>query len=157
MNVQESMSRFVVCLTPEDDLNEAHSLMKALNCRHLPVIRERKLIGMVSDRDILLHGTPNNDSVLGVDLPNLNVTEIMSRNVLTVYRDCQVGFAVDLLIANKIDALPVTGDEGEVIGIVTTTDLLTLLRNQGPQASEKKMPWTFQVGNRQDIVNTAFL
>ena len=147
MEVKDSMSRFVVCLNPQDSLAEAYDLMDSLHCRHLPIIENRKLVGIVSDRDILLNVTAHQDKLI---FPDCSVKEIMTKDVVTVYKDCEVGHAVDLMLTHKIDALPVTGDEGQLVGIVTSSDLLELLRHQGPGATEKKLPWTWNLQDHQE-------
>lgn len=141
MKVQESMSKFVISLEVEDTLLEAHMIMKELNCRHLPIVTRRKLIGILSDRDVLKYGNLKNENLI---FPKGNVTHFMSTDVVSVYKDCQVAHAVDLMLSHKIDCLPITGDDGELVGIVTSTDLLELLKFKDHEP-ERVLPYEWNI------------
>ena len=79
------------------------------------------LVGILSARDVL--------SAMARGRSSLPVAEFMTRRVVTVSAETSAREAVDLLVDNRFGALPVVGDEGELIGIVTETDFLLVSRD----------------------------
>lgn len=111
------------------------AVLALLNCgaRHLPVLKDGVLMGVVSDRD-LRSGTPGLDEVLREPARLLNrlsrpVTELMSTHVLSMTPDDDLEDAVDLLIEHRVGALPVV-DPGShhLVGILSYVDALRALR-----------------------------
>jgi acetoin utilization protein AcuB len=106
---------------------QARQLMQERRVRHLPVIHDGKLVGMVTDRDIRLNlpSPATSLSVWEVNylLAHLTVGEIMTKVVITVGAQRDVVAAARLMLDHKIGALAVT-DEGSFVGIITETDLL---------------------------------
>lgn len=143
MRAASTMTRDVVCVPPELPLARAWALMQEMRVRHLPVVQHGKLVGMLSDRDVLLHAeTDERDHVIiGDDL----VGEAMRIEPLTCLRSTNVASLAQLMIDRKIDALPVVSevDRKHVIGLVTSTDLLWLLIDD----NEKVLPLDFTMHN----------
>ena len=129
MLVQDVMQSKVVTITPETTLPEAVRLARARGVRHLPVVEEGKLVGIVSDRDLKQAMASPATSLeiheLHYLLDRLNVAEIMTRGVITIGPMFPVEEAARLMVTEKISALPVT-DAGRLVGIVTETDVLGL-------------------------------
>ncbi len=127
MKASTTMTRDVVCVPPELPLRRAWGLMLELRIRHLPVVQGGALIGVLSDRDVLLRasadgrGTPQVDG--GV------VGEAMTLEPRTCHATTAVSQLAQAMIDDKIDALVVVDhdDRRKVIGLVTSTDLLWLL------------------------------
>jgi acetoin utilization protein AcuB len=84
MKVNESMTKFVVCLYPKDTLQVAHTLMNQLHCRHLPIINDGRLVGIVSDRDILLSASKTEEGFISV--PETPVEDVMIKMSWSVTR-----------------------------------------------------------------------
>src|SRR5206468_9410787 len=82
--------------------------------RRLPVMSERRLVGIVSDRDIRSASASHDRTP---------VAHIMTRNVVTVTSQTRVDEAARIILGGRFGGLPVV-DGGELIGIVTETDLL---------------------------------
>ncbi len=117
------MTTPVQCISSELPLNEVHELMRKKRFRHLPVIsKEGKLVGMVSDRDILRAGV----------LENKRVGEYMSSKVLTATAETSIRDVAEALLENRIGGLPIIDDDHEVVGILTTTDILKAVVQRAP-------------------------
>lgn len=126
MLVGERMSSPVISVIPEMPINEAMTLMRQKNIRRTPVILENKLIGIVSDKD-LLNASPSPATSLSIWemnylLSKITVKDVMTANVLTVQEDTPIEEAARIMADNKIGGLPVMRAT-EVIGIITETDL----------------------------------
>jgi acetoin utilization protein AcuB len=132
MFVKSKMERNPVTISPDASFYEARKLIREEGIRHLPVVdKNRKLVGIVTDRDIREAG-PSDASLLSVQeinylLGKLKVSGFMTpgEKVITVTPDTIIEKAVQLLHDNKIGSLPVI-DRNELVGIITETDILEL-------------------------------
>ena len=130
MFVNERMSRPVITIHPELPIQEALAMMKEEKIRRLPVVdKGGKLVGIVSDQD-LLHASPSDATSLSVWelnylLSKITVSEIMHSDVITIEETTPVEEAARIMADNKIGGLPVM-KEGELVGIITETDLFKL-------------------------------
>lgn len=119
--------RFV---TPDTAVLEAEWIMQDGNFRHLPVVRDDRLVGIVSDRDLRGVTAPSATTLSRYELNYLvsrtTVDRLMSSPVITVTPDDRVEDAALKLVEHKISALPVV-DANQLIGILTITDLLHAL------------------------------
>lgn len=121
------MSRSVVTLTPEETLLDALSRLRSHHIRHLPVVDNSRVVGIVTDRDIK-RATP---SVLsGVDqdeydrvLATTKVAQFMTREPITVTPLTALKAAVEIFIERKVGALPVVEND-DLVGILTDIDIL---------------------------------
>jgi acetoin utilization protein AcuB len=129
MLVQDVMQRGVVVVSPETRLSEAMRLLQRRGIRHLPVLDQGKLVGIISDRDLkgaMLSAVMNrNHAEIWAALDRLTAADVMMRAVVTIAPMFPVEEAARLMVTKKISALPVTED-GRLIGIVTETDVLEL-------------------------------
>ncbi len=126
MLVRSRMSRDVVTATPETTLAEALALSQHHQIRHLPVLENGKLAGLVSDRDMRLHEpAPGSMTAEQRDtyLAGKTIGEIMTRNVETTTPDMPIEEAAQRLFQQHIGCLPVM-EGNTIIGIITTLDLL---------------------------------
>lgn len=130
MLTRELMKSPVVTVAEEASLREAMALMAERRIRRLPVVRDGRLVGIVTDRDCRKAWTSSAAPLARYELTylldELRVKEVMSRDVITVTPDTPVREAARVMRSNKVGGLPVV--EGEtVVGIVTTTELLGAL------------------------------
>lgn len=130
MIVQDIMHRDVVTIAPTTTLPEAVDLAKARGIRHLPVVENGELVGIVSDRD-LKRALPSAATTLerheaSYLLARLPVSQIMTRAVVTIAPMFPVEEAARLMVTEKVSALPVT-EAGRLVGIVSETDVLEML------------------------------
>lgn len=126
MQARALMTVNVTCILPEASLETAWKLMRKLRARHLPVINaDHTVVGMLSDRDLLLHGQRNE---LGeIVFPEVSVSKVMSAEVISVSSGATASEMVSVMLDEKIDALPVVSPDGRLKGLVTSSDLLALL------------------------------
>ena len=127
MQVQEWMNRDVVTVTPEESFRTAMHLIRQKGIRHLPVVEGKRLVGIVTDRD-LRQAAPSGATSLSIHelhyiLEKVTVREIMTKQVVTVRPDQTVEDAALLLLGHRIGGLPVVRD-GALVGIITETDIL---------------------------------
>jgi acetoin utilization protein AcuB len=125
--IRERMSRPVISITPDMPINDALAMFRKERIRRAPVIKDGKLVGIVSERD-LLYASPSAVTVLSVwemhyMMSKVNVRQVMSKKVLTVKEDTPIEEAARIMADSKIGGLPVMGSAGRVTGIITETDL----------------------------------
>lgn len=130
MIVADVMQTDLVTVTPRTTLPEAVNLAAEHRIRHLPVMEEGRLVGIVSDRDLkramASPATSLTAHELNFLLDRLTVDRIMTRTVVTVPPATPVEDAARIMAQEKISSLPVTA-AGELIGIITETDVLQLV------------------------------
>lgn len=114
MLVRDRMYKNPVTVTRQDTLAVAHEKMLSGHFRHLPVVHEGRIIGMLSDRDLRHYVGAESQTRVGV---------AMTENPLTVSPLSTVEEAARVLLQHQISGLPVVED-GTLIGIITTSDVL---------------------------------
>lgn len=130
MLVKERMSHPVIAIKPDVPIMEAMNLMKEEHIRRLPVVKDNKLVGIVSEKD-LLNASPSDATSLSVWeinylLSQIKVGDVMTKSVFTVAEDTPIEEAARFMVDNKIGGLPVMRD-GRVVGLITETDLFKVL------------------------------
>ena len=129
MLVGERMSRPVISITKDMPIHDALALFKKEHIRRAPVLKDGRLIGIISDKD-LLNASPSQVTSLSVwemnyMLSKITVKEVMTRKVLTVQADTPIEEAARLMADNKIGGVPVMKAD-KVVGIITETDLFKI-------------------------------
>lgn len=107
-----------------EDVSSVLQRMKAEGIRHLPVVENGKLVGILSDRDLLLHAWSGRTHEFPEDL---TVGDVMTKKVVTAPYGTPVAEICALMLSLKVDALPLTGPKGDLVGIVTSTDVMRLV------------------------------
>ncbi len=130
MFVGERMSRPVISLSPETPVNEALAMFREEHIRRAPVMKEGKLLGIVSERD-LLNASPSPVTSLSIWelnylISKVTVKSVMSKKVVTVDQDTPIEEAARIMADKKIGGVPVVS-AGKVVGIITETDLFKIL------------------------------
>jgi acetoin utilization protein AcuB len=151
MLVEDVMQRDLITVRPGTTLPEALRLSERRGVRHLPVMEDERLVGIVSDRDLkramASPATSLERHELVYLLAKVTMDEIMTRAVITVGPMLPVEEAARLMVKEKISALPVT-QEGRVIGIVTETDIVELfLRAMGAGEPSSRLDIFLPQGN----------
>lgn len=144
MKAMQAMTRNVICVREDDPIETARDIMKEWDIRHLPVVRDRFLIGILSDRDLLLH--TNGERVAGdAQIADRSVRETMSKKPITCSPTDSISHIAGLMVDNKIDCVPVVEEDFELVGLVTTSDMLELLREKDILDASRTAPWSYAV------------
>ena len=116
--VKDIMTKEVECCSLLDNMYEVAVKMKDLNVGAIPIIDEGRLVGMITDRDIVIRGIAEKNP------GSTKVEEIMSDHLVTVTAETTTNEAAQLMAEHQIRRLPVV--EGEnLIGIVSLGDFAT--------------------------------
>lgn len=138
MLVRDFMTRQVTALQETDTLLDARMMFMRSSFRHLPVLSDKKLVGVVTEHDVKQFA-PAISSGMSADeynrmLETTPVSRAMTREPITLRPDQPIYEAATILYSKRFGCLPVV-ENGALVGIVTTTDLLGLLvrliRDQG--------------------------
>jgi acetoin utilization protein AcuB len=128
MLVKNRMTAEPVSVTPEVALADALRLAREHRVRHLPVVRDGAVVGIVSDRD-LRTAMPSplepHDAARAEAVRRTPVAEVMTADVVTAGPFDTVEDAARLLCRHRIGALPVVDAHGRLLGMITETDVLT--------------------------------
>ncbi|PUB27499.1 CBS domain protein [Elizabethkingia sp. YR214] len=135
--VSQIMSKELITLNPKESLYEAEKLFKKNNIRHIPVVENLKLLGMLSYSDLLKISYADVDdsdeaegtSVSTVVYDMFSIPQIMTKAPLTVNTETTIKEVVEILAQQSFHSIPVV-DHDEIKGIVTTTDILNYLLEQ---------------------------
>ena len=130
MFVGERMSRPVISVSPDAPIHEVLAMFRKEHIRRAPVMKTGKLVGIVSERD-LLNASPSSATTLSVWelnylISKVTVKDVMSKKVITVDQDTPIEEAARIMADKKIGGLPVTSG-GKVVGMITETDLFKVL------------------------------
>jgi len=126
MLVNERMSRPVISVTPDEPIHDVLAMFKKEHIRRAPVMKDGKLVGIISQGD-LLNASPSPVTTLSIWemnylLSKVTVKNVMSKKVISVTRDTPIEEAARIMADKKIGGLPVM-DEDKVVGMITETDL----------------------------------
>jgi len=130
MYVSDWMTKKVIILSPDDYLSDAISLMREHGIKHLPILKNDKLKGIVSDRDIKEY-TPSKATALDIYelhylLAKTKVQDIMKTKVITTAPDAAVEEAAMTMLDRNIGCLPVL-EAGRLVGIISDKDIFRAL------------------------------
>ena len=140
MRVRDIMTSNPVVIQPDVTVPAATAVMRQHKIRHLPVVENGRLVGMISRGDLReasMSASINADQYeLHFMLDRLTVGKLMTRKVYTITPDAFLVHASELMTENKIAGLPVVDEKGGVVGIVTESDLLRTLVTKLREAEE---------------------
>ncbi|MGD2151228.1 MAG: CBS and ACT domain-containing protein [Desulfobacterales bacterium] len=131
MLVREWMSIEVITVDADETMQHAIGLLKEHSIRMLPVMKNRKLVGIVTDRDLKRASASDATSLeiheLLYLIGQIKVKDIMIPKPITVPWDFTVEEAAEVLLKNKISGVPVTGSQGDIVGVITKSDIFKVL------------------------------
>lgn len=132
--VKDSMTSPVISISIDTDLTDARKIMTDNKVRRLPVVDNDKLVGIVSFTDVLEAKPSSVASMstweLSYLISNLKIKDIMTADVLSIDQNDSIADAARMMLENKFSGIPVT-DNGNLIGIITESDLFRLLAIEG--------------------------
>jgi CBS domain-containing protein len=114
--IGDLMTKQIWTCTPKDNVYEAATIMKEHNVGCVPVVEGKKLVGLVTDRDLVIRGIAERH-------PGSNrITDVMSKGCVTCGPNTTVDEAAELMAQKQIRRLPVV-ENGDLVGIVAIGDL----------------------------------
>lgn len=130
MLVRNWMSKKVVTIDVNDSMMDATALLKKHNIHMLPVMKQGKLVGILTDRDIK-RASASDASTLEIHellylVSQIKVEQIMTRNPITVPEQFTMEETAEILLSNKISGVPVMNKDEKVVGIITKSDLFRM-------------------------------
>ncbi len=117
MKVSEWMTKDVISITKDRSIQECVNLMKKHSIRHLPVVEDGKLVGLVTEGDL-------RQIFLASLIEDLTIKDVMISDPITVSPDTEIEDAAKVIFYNKIGGLPVVDEEDRLLGIITVADIL---------------------------------
>jgi len=124
--VKDSMAREVVVLSPETTAAEALAICRERRVRHLPVLEEGRLVGIISDRDLRSAAPALGDPGRAEALGKIRISEVMTSDVVSARPDDAIEEAANAMRESRIGCLPVVEDDA-LVGIVTSSDVMEAL------------------------------
>jgi CBS domain-containing protein len=116
--VRDVMTANPECVSEGDSLRDVARIMKDRDTGVVPVVDGRKIIGLITDRDIVVRGLAE-----GKDLGNASVTELMTKTVRSVRDDASVNEALELMSRAEVRRVAVVNNNDELVGIVSLGDI----------------------------------
>lgn len=125
-HVRDFMTPDPQCVTEKDSIRDAARIMKEQDTGVVPVVDGKKIIGLITDRDIVVRGLAE-----GKDLGSARVNELMTKHVRSVNEDTTVDEALNLMSSAEIRRVPVVNRNDELVGIVSLGDIASTANKDG--------------------------
>lgn len=128
MQLQSFMTTRVVSVGPDDTLAQVKEIFDNTRFHHLLVVEKGRLLGVLSDRDLLRHLSPFvgslHETTRDLCTTKRRVHQIMSHHPITLPPLAAVSDAVDVFASHSISCIPVVDDSNSPLGLITWRDLL---------------------------------
>ncbi|MFP5247247.1 MAG: CBS domain-containing protein [Thermoanaerobaculia bacterium] len=125
-HIRDVMTPNPECVSEKDSIRDVARIMKDQDTGVVPVVDGRRIIGLITDRDIVVRGLAE-----GKDLANARVNEIMTKSVRSLREDATVNEALEMMSRSEIRRLPVVNGNDELVGIVSLGDISTATNKDG--------------------------
>ena len=133
--IHAHMTKDVITLKPDSTLGEAREIMLGKHIHHLPVLEGKRLVGMITSWDIFKLGKSVEDYA------GIKAREVMTTRVATLEPEQHLGAVADVLTRHLFHAVPIVNDQHELLGIVTSTDIIRYEHTKEyPENLEKFIP-----------------
>jgi CBS domain-containing protein len=118
MDIRDVMTTRPRAVTPDSTLSQVAELMEAEDVGVIPIVDGDFLVGMVTDRDIVVRAVAR-----GFDPSQTRVSQVASDDLVTVRPSNDLSDALDLMARHQVRRLPVTDDENRLVGVVSQADV----------------------------------
>jgi len=127
--VKSIMSTNLITVNPEDKLSRIQEIFDQHNIHHLPVVRFKELVGIVSKTDFLhfIRGFNQNEEDRFVNEARMRAytaQDIMTTGIAKLNPNDRINVALDVFLVNRFHAVPIVADNNDLVGIVTTYDII---------------------------------
>ena len=123
-SVRDAMTSDVVTATPSQSLTEAAVLMKEKDIGSVPVVDDGRVIGVLTDRDIVIRAVAD-----GTDPHSVQVGDVTSRDLVSVRPDDDLDEVLKLMALHQVRRLPVV-DEGRLVGVIAQADVAEVAKDK---------------------------
>jgi CBS domain-containing protein len=124
--VRDVMTPNPECVSERDSISDVARIMKEQDTGVVPVVDGKKIIGLITDRDIVIRGIAE-----GRDLSTVKVNELMTKSVRSVSEDTPVNDVLNLMGNAEIRRVPVVNGNNELVGIISLGDIATNSNQDG--------------------------
>lgn len=156
MFVADRMTKHPITMTSGATVGEVDRIMKKNKIHRMLIVDEDKLVGYLSDRDVMRVAPSPATSLSKFEirelLDKLSVKDIMQKKVVTVDEDATIEEAALIMYQNKVGGLPVISQVGKVVGIITATDILKTFLEVMGLPSGGKIRMTLEVENKIGVM-----
>lgn len=125
-HIRDVMTVDPECVSEKDSIRDAARIMKDQDTGVVPVVDGKKIIGLITDRDIVVRGLAE-----GKNLENTRVNELMTKSIRSVREDATVSEVLNLMGNAEVRRVPVVNDRDELVGIVSMGDIATGTNQDG--------------------------
>lgn len=125
-HVRDVMTPNPECVSERDSIRDVARIMKDQDTGVVPVVDGKRIIGLITDRDIVVRGIAE-----GRDLANMKVNELMTKSVRSVKEDAPLSEVLDLMGNAEVRRVPVVNGQNELVGIVSLGDIATNTNQDG--------------------------
>jgi acetoin utilization protein AcuB len=134
IRVKEWMTTPVISVEADTPVADAYNIMMERSIRRLPVVQNGKIVGIVTLGD-LREARPSSATSLSIYelnylLSKLTVDKVMTHNPFTMSPETPIQLAAKMMMDRKVGGLPVADEEGNLVGIITESDIFSMLVDQ---------------------------
>ena len=116
--VSSIMSNDLLTIAPDKPLSEVKNLFKKKSIHHVPVVEGKKIVGLITTTDLYWLNKRFQE------YEGMQASDVMTTKLATLNPDAKIGVAAQIFLRNWFHALPIVNEAGELLGIVTTFDIL---------------------------------
>ena len=144
MNINDIMSKKIIVGNTTNTLSEIAELMKKYDIGFIPIVDKNKLVGVITDRDIVINAISNNCSF------NDLIDKYVVKNIISIEQNKSIDDALNLMALKKVKRLIVT-DNNKISGILTLSDILGKYDNEIILDTFKQI---FEINRNDDLFST---
>lgn len=144
MNINDIMSKKIIVGNTTNTLSEIAELMKKYDIGFIPIVDKNKLVGVITDRDIVINAISNNCSF------NDLIDKYVVKNIISIEQNKSIDNALNLMALKKVKRLIVT-DNNKISGILTLSDILGKYDNKILLDTFKQI---FEINRNDDLFST---
>jgi CBS domain-containing protein len=118
MKVSEIMSTDVECVSPDEDLRSLATTMKTLDVGFIPICENERLVGTVTDRDIVIRGVAE-----GCDINECRARDVMTKDIVWCFEDEDVSAIARKMQENEVRRMLILNRDKRLVGVVSLGDV----------------------------------
>ena len=145
MNIEKIMTKNIIIGNVTDTLHEISTIMKKYDIGFLPIRDQKKIVGVITDRDIVINAISNNSN------QNDIIDKYITKNIITINKNEEIKSAIELMGNHKIKRLIVT-DENKIVGIISLSDIINYNLDEKIIIENLKKIW--EINRNEDLFKT---